>query len=238
MADFSELYAPSLKEMFVRQLEDMILSGSLKIGEKLPPERELAKSMRISRSVVNAGLTEMATKGFIELRPRSGAYVSDYRRNGTMETLVSIINYKGGVFLFHDLVSLIQFRCVLKKLALELAAEHITAEEIDEAAALVKRLYAAQSSAEAAELATTLDHNLTVYSGNTFLPLMFSSFRKAYLLLMERYFRIDGMQKLYADMENDICQSLRAHDVRLGIETVQKGTDDALALRAKYMLRV
>jgi len=74
--EFSKLSAPTLKELFIEQLENMILSGKLSIGEKLPSERELAESMQISRSVVNAGLTEIADKGFLEIVPRSGTYVA------------------------------------------------------------------------------------------------------------------------------------------------------------------
>lgn len=58
--EFSKLSAPTLKELFVEQLENLILSGKLSIGEKLPSERELADSMQVSRSVVNAGLAEIA----------------------------------------------------------------------------------------------------------------------------------------------------------------------------------
>ena len=60
---FKKLTAPTLKELFVQELEGLILSGELKIGQKLPPERELAQKMQISRSVVNDGVAEMARRG-------------------------------------------------------------------------------------------------------------------------------------------------------------------------------
>ena len=43
--NFAKIKAPSLKELFVRELETMILSGKLKIGEKIPSERVLAEQM-------------------------------------------------------------------------------------------------------------------------------------------------------------------------------------------------
>ena len=43
--EFSKLNAPSLKELFIQELETMILSGRLMVGEKLPPERELADGL-------------------------------------------------------------------------------------------------------------------------------------------------------------------------------------------------
>lgn len=80
---FKKLSAPSLKELFVAELEGMILSGKLEIGAKLPPERELAESMQVSRAVVNSGLDEMEKKGFLVVKPRIGTFVADYRKYGT-----------------------------------------------------------------------------------------------------------------------------------------------------------
>ena len=54
--EFKKLNAPTLKELFVTELENMILSGKLEIGSKLPSERELATSMQVSRAVVNSGI--------------------------------------------------------------------------------------------------------------------------------------------------------------------------------------
>jgi DNA-binding FadR family transcriptional regulator len=44
---FKKLNAPTLKELFIQELETMILSGELPIGSKLPPEREMAQTMQI-----------------------------------------------------------------------------------------------------------------------------------------------------------------------------------------------
>lgn len=62
--EFEKISSPSLRELFVDQLENMILSGKLKIGEKLPPERQLAQMMQVSRAVVNSGIAELEKKGF------------------------------------------------------------------------------------------------------------------------------------------------------------------------------
>ena len=78
----AKLSAPSLKDLFVQQLQGMILSDELPMGTQLPPERELAQQMQVSRAVVNGGLAELAQQGFLEVRPRQGTFVADYRRNG------------------------------------------------------------------------------------------------------------------------------------------------------------
>ena len=55
--NFEQLYAPSLKELFVQKLQSMILSGELSMGERLPSERELCQQMGVSRAVVTSGIT-------------------------------------------------------------------------------------------------------------------------------------------------------------------------------------
>lgn len=56
---FSKISTLSLTELFVQQIENMILSGELKIGEQIPPARELSIRMGVSRPVISAGVVEL-----------------------------------------------------------------------------------------------------------------------------------------------------------------------------------
>ena len=94
--EFEKLISPSLKELFISNIEAKILSGELPVGQQLPPERQLAQSMGVSRAVVNSGIVELENRGFLDVRPRVGTFVADYRRAGTMETLKSIMTYNRG----------------------------------------------------------------------------------------------------------------------------------------------
>ncbi len=127
---FKKLSAPSLKELFVSELEGMILSGKLEIGTKLPPERELAESMQVSRAVINSGIAEMEKKGFLVVKPRIGTFVADYRRYGTVETLVSIMNYNGGMLRDSEVRSILEVRIQFMSLAATLAIENASDAEI------------------------------------------------------------------------------------------------------------
>ena len=57
--EFEKLVSPSLKDLFITHIEAMILSGELPVGQQLPPERQLAQSMGVSRAVVNSGVAEL-----------------------------------------------------------------------------------------------------------------------------------------------------------------------------------
>ena len=128
---FKKLSTPSLKELFVSELENKILSGELKVGEKLPSERELADSMQVSRAVVNSGIAEMEQKGFLIVRPRVGTFVEDYRKNGTLETFNSIMKYNGGNLARNEIKAILELRIVLVNLAASLAIDNATDQQLE-----------------------------------------------------------------------------------------------------------
>ncbi|HRX58682.1 MAG TPA: GntR family transcriptional regulator [Eubacteriales bacterium] len=194
---FKKLTAPTLKQLFVQEMESMILSGELSIGEKLPPERELAQRMQISRSVVNDGIAEMARKGFLEITPRQGTYVADFHRNGTLDILVSIMSYNGGQLPRDEIRSILELRRVLMNFALESAIPLITPEQFSQLSAQCEAFYAAASPEEAANLIYEFDHMLSGFSGNTLLPLIFCSFRAPIKELWRRYIAHYGKEKLH-----------------------------------------
>lgn len=195
--EFKKLSAPSLKELFIQELETSILSGRLQIGEKLPPERDLAKSMQVSRAVVNAGITELARKGFLAIKPRIGTFVADYRRNGTMETLISIMNYNGGKLREEEIRSILELRIALDTMAIQLLIPKLTEDDIKTLWGYVLKIKEAESPEAASELAFSFQHELACLSGNTLLPLIFSSFKAVIMTLWERFCRMYGIESLY-----------------------------------------
>lgn len=85
----------------VSVLETRILSGELKNDEPLPPERDLIQEFGSSRTVVREAISELATRGLIELRPRYRPMVRkpDYSTllNATGTIVRYLLNEPGGV---------------------------------------------------------------------------------------------------------------------------------------------
>lgn len=193
--EFSKLNAPTLKELFIKELEAMILSGRLEVGQRLPPERELAEKMHVSRAVVNSGISELARKGFLCVKPRAGVYVVDYRRFGTVDTLLSIMNYNGGHLRRDEIRSILELKIIIDKLAAELAVQKLTDADV---AALKNRLNSMKQAEgqiqEGAEATFEFYHELAMISGNTLLPLIYRSFRVPVVHLWGRFLRKYGSQ--------------------------------------------
>lgn len=61
----------------VRHIRDLIQRGKLRRGERLPPEREFAKELKISRASLRAGVGYLAAMGVLKVRHGVGNFVSD-----------------------------------------------------------------------------------------------------------------------------------------------------------------
>jgi GntR family transcriptional regulator/MocR family aminotransferase len=59
-----------------RQLRRAILDGRLRPGDSLPPSRELARSLSVSRNTVSVAYDRLWGEGFVESRMGSGTFVS------------------------------------------------------------------------------------------------------------------------------------------------------------------
>ncbi len=199
--EFDRLYAPSLKELFVQQLQDRILSGDLQQGARLPSEREICEQMHVSRAVVNAGISELARQGFLEVRPRQGAYIADYRRNGNMDTLIAIMHYNGGVLGREEIRSILEVRWGLEQMAIVRAIDHATTEELENLGAYISDLKNNPTPAQAAEIAFQFHHEMTLAGGNTILPLIYSSFKVPCISLWIRFCRKFGVAALYHNIK-------------------------------------
>ena len=208
---FTKLSAPTLKQLFVRELESMILSGRLPVGTQLPTEREMAASMQVSRAVVNAGVLELADKGFLLVKPRMGTFVADYRRDGTIETFLSIVNYNGGMLRQDEIRSILELRIALDTLAVQLCATRITEAEIAMLRLATEAIGNAKTDEEAVGHAFAFQHQLALFSGNTLLPILFSSFKSLTRTLWLRFCTLYGKAALYQHTDA-LCAKLEQRD--------------------------
>lgn len=195
--EFKKLSAPSLKELFISELQNMILSGKLEIGTKLPPERELAESMHVSRAVVNSGISELEKMGFLVVKPRVGTFVEDYRKNGTLDTLVAIMNYNGGMLRSREIKSILEVRIIFMTLAATLAIENASDDEIQALHTYIDELSKLHNPEKTASLMFDFSREIAFISGNTLLPLFFVSFRDLVENLWISYGRKYGTEELY-----------------------------------------
>jgi DNA-binding GntR family transcriptional regulator len=85
---------PTLKLAVVRRLEEEIVSGVLLPGTRLD-EVQLAERYKLSRTPLREALAQIAASGLIEIRPRSGAYVTQLSPRAMLECLAFTAEVEG-----------------------------------------------------------------------------------------------------------------------------------------------
>lgn len=209
---FNKINTMSLTDQFVQQIENMILSGELQVGEQLPGARELSERMGVSRSVISAGLIELEKLGFVEIKPRSGAYVTDYRRKGTIETLSSIVRYNGGILKPHETQSLMQIRYALEKLCMELVIQNATQEQLESFKPYLEAIKTAKTREKCADAVFTFHQELAVLSGNMLLPMLYHSCKAESVYLWHWFIKFRSREEMY-EIKKDLYEALLRRDL-------------------------
>ena len=224
---FVKISAPSLTDLFVQQIEKLILSGELAVGEQLPPARELSVKMGVSRSVINAGLVELEKLGFVDVQPRQGVYVCDYRRKGSVETLVAIMRYHGGALRQNEVRSLLEVREALECLCVRQVIEQVSLAELEALDPMLEAIRQASSGDEAAERVYDFHHELAVLSGNVLMPLLYNSFHPQGVYLWALYCKRAGIDGLY-QIKRRLYTALLNRDLASALEQTHRIMDAAI----------
>jgi DNA-binding FadR family transcriptional regulator len=67
--------APRLYQRIAEAIADLIEAGEFEAGNRLPPERELARKFGVSRASLREALSALELEGYVEIRMGSGVYV-------------------------------------------------------------------------------------------------------------------------------------------------------------------
>ena len=192
-----EIAIPTLEELFINKIEQQILSGHLQPGDKLPSERQLQEETKISKTVIHAGLVALEKKGFIEIKPRCGAFVLDHRITGSLEAINSLIQYNGGRMTQSQIQSFFEFRIAVEGTALKKLALCHDDHMIEELEAFILRAEEEAQEREVnisrlAELFFLYQRSICVFSGNEFFPPLFNEFKPIILQFWESSIRRFG----------------------------------------------
>ncbi|MGB3407692.1 MAG: FadR/GntR family transcriptional regulator [Jannaschia sp.] len=74
---FQTIEAEKLASAVVRQIENLILRGILRPGDRLPSERELSERLAVSRPSLREAVSELQARGLLATRAGSGIFVAD-----------------------------------------------------------------------------------------------------------------------------------------------------------------
>ncbi|MGY1813378.1 FadR/GntR family transcriptional regulator [Blastococcus sp. SYSU D00820] len=146
------------------RLERQILDGTLAPGDRLPPERELAESLGVSRGSVREALRDLAVRGLVDRTRGRGTTV--LRPGGTLTGLA----LAGGLDADQiELVQVMDVRACIEPSVAGRAARNATAQDVAQLEALLVEMETEQRPASFARLDRTFHRAIAQYSSNPLL---------------------------------------------------------------------
>jgi GntR family transcriptional repressor for pyruvate dehydrogenase complex len=132
--EFEAIQKTKVYEEVAAQIERLILDGTLKPGDKLPSERDLAERFDVSRSAIREAIRALELKGFVEPRPGEGTLIRMPSFDSLLNPLASLLGQK------RELVAeLLDVRTMLEPPLAARAARHAAPEDIAHLEEILRR---------------------------------------------------------------------------------------------------
>ncbi len=155
---YSKLNLPRIPDAIAHQLETRILEGSLKPGDRLPAERELAVELGVSRPSLREAIKKLVSRELLVSRQGGGTYVTDRLDSSFIDPWQQLIDQHP--FLQDDVL---EFRHLLEASAAELAAQRATEADLQRLEEAYIRLDTAYLGEDrSAQVAADVAFHLTV----------------------------------------------------------------------------
>ncbi|SLN55781.1 FadR/GntR family transcriptional regulator [Pseudooctadecabacter jejudonensis] len=180
---FEPVQPEKISNAVVRQIEQLILRGILKPGERLPSERELSERLSVSRPSLREALAELQETGLLTSRAGAGVFVGDVLGSAFSDTLVRLFaNHDEAVFDY------IAFRRDMEGLAAERAATNGTDTDLAVIDTIFKKMETAHTKRNPTEEAgLDADFHLSIIEASHNV-IMLHMMRSMYQLLREGVF--------------------------------------------------
>jgi GntR family transcriptional repressor for pyruvate dehydrogenase complex len=126
-------------EQVASQLQELIVTGYWKKGERLPGEIELAKQFGVSRSTLREALRALSSNGLVQIRHGEGSFVWYPEVEEYLNPLMPRLLVER-----EDVLAIMEARSMVEVRTARLAAERATPREVKELAALLEKMEASK----------------------------------------------------------------------------------------------
>ena len=214
-----------LYEQVARQLQELILTGALKPGDRLPPERELAEQLGVSRVVIREAMKTLEERGLLKVLTGSGTYISQIEPRAISESINLLIQQRA--FSFDHLN---EIRRMLEIEIAGLAAERARPEDLQTMEQAISVAEAAAANLES--VPTALDafvqadlafHNaLAEATQNPLFPVLLESMSDLLIELRWQASSQAGAPQDALDYHRAILAHVKVHDLLASREAMRE----------------
>ena len=201
-----------LYEQIVQQIEESVLNGTLKPGDQLPAERELAQRLGVSRTAVREAVKALREKGLVEAYSGRGTFVTD----GTTQAARQSFDLMVKVGQQEGAPHLAELRLILEPGIAALAAVRVKDDDLAAMREAVAVMDRAQDDPEA-YIEADLDFHLAL-AETVANPLILSLIDSIVGLLREqriKIFNVEGGPQRGQVHHKRILEAMERHDAEM-----------------------
>lgn len=210
-------------DIVARRILDLVVAGVLKKGDQLPPERELAASLNVSRPSVREAIRGLAILGVVVTRQGGGAYISELDAEALLGPIQFYLSLEE-----MNVAELYEARSLIESDVARRAADHMD----DAALAAMEAELAAQAGMES-------DPEAFRVSDYRFHEIIWQGARNAFLKRIGESLNAVGLdfRKRASETPGVLKQSMRDHRILLDALSA-RDPDAAAAAAAQHMKNV
>ena len=114
----------------VEQLRQLILTGQYRPGAKLPPERELARTLAVNRASLREALKKLEHMGLVRIRQGDGTRVENFMETAGLELVAHLVPL--GQSAYPDIIrDALEFRRMVAREVARLAAGRVEPDDLE-----------------------------------------------------------------------------------------------------------
>jgi len=218
-------------DKIIKQLRNLITSGQLKPGDRLPAERLLAERFGVGRGYIREAILKLEFYGLLKTSPQSGTYVSGYSLKILDSILTDIVNFNKD-----DFASLIEARYCLEITSAKLAAERRTDADLEAMHdALTEYDNKFKKGQSAVEEDLLFHIKLASAAKNTVIESMIIILVPDLIKIINLVDRSDGRNKAYAiEQHHQILTAIEKQDVNGAGEAMASHLDEIMSTRFTF----
>ncbi|PZR00772.1 MAG: FadR family transcriptional regulator [Cereibacter sphaeroides] len=220
--EFSDpIVRESVAEMVVRRILDMVRLGQLKAGDQLPPERDLALSLNVSRPSVREAMRGLTVLGVVRTRQGGGAYITELDAEALLSPIQFFLSLQD-----MNIRELYDARSLIESDVARRAAVAITDEEL----AQLENVLAAQAR-------TLSDPNAFRQSDYAFHEAIWAGSRNAFLQRIGKSLNVLGLEFRKRASETPGVLERSFQDHRRLLDALKARDPDAAARAAEQHMQ-
>jgi len=216
---FRKITPVRLYESAIEQIMNLIKNKKLRPGDKLPPERELAEKLSISRGSLREAFRVLESRGLIKSKPGGGRYIREIRKNGHNNTENIILSLEKS-----SILELLEAREMFEVKIAKIAAQKATIEDIQLIEEALSKMNEEEELKYGKETESDSEFHLAI--ANASHNFVFVNIIKLHLDLLrdtrEKTWKIPGRREEQQEEHQTIFQAIKEHDSKEAGEAMLK----------------